>query len=175
MSKPITFALLVFVLTCSAPIAMAQDTPPPPETDVILQISHIMAPAQSRPGSWTTAVRPMTPILVVPKGYQVPLVCQRVPRVIEALLNYFLKEPAPVDRRLRLDSTALESKKVKIAKYVNRAIGMDAVSEVYVFEGGRAMTSGVAARLPGGGTSTACGPVLEEYEKKVKAIIGDGS
>jgi len=172
MGKTITFALLLLV--CCTSIAMAEDTPPPPpETDTVLQVSHILAPAQSRPGSWTTAVRPMTPILVVPKGYNVPLVCQRVPRVIEALLNYFLKEPAPVDRKLRLDSTALELKKTVMAAHVNRAIGINAVSEVYIFEGGKALSSGVAARLPGGKASTACGPVLEEYEKKIKALLAE--
>lgn len=171
MGKTITFALLLFV--CSTPIAMAEDVPPPPETDIVLQISHILAPAQSRPGSWTTAVRPMTPILVVPKDYNVPLVCQRVPRVIEALLNYFLKEPAPVDRRLHLDSSALELKKTIMAAHVNRAIGINAVSEVYIFEGGKALSVGVASRLPGGKASTACGPVLEEYEKKIKALIAE--
>ena len=169
MGKTITFALLLLV--CSTPIAMAEDAPPPPETVTVLQVSHILAPAQSRPGSWTTAVRPMTPILVVPKAYNVPLVCQRVPRVIEALLNYFLKEPAPVDRKLRLDSTALELEKTVMAAHVNRAMGIDAVSEVYIFEGGKALSSGVAARLPGAKASTACGPVLEEYEKKIKALL----
>jgi len=169
MVKTITFTLLLFV--CCTPVAMAEEAPPPPETNTILQVSHILAPAQSRPGSWTTTMRPMTPILVVPKAYNVPLVCQRVPRLIEALLNYFLKEPAPVDRKLHLDSTALEAKKAVMAAHVNRAIGIDAVSEVYVFEGGKALSAGVASRLPGGKASTACGPVLEEYEKKIKAIL----
>jgi len=171
MVKAITFALLLFV--CSTPVAMAEEAPPPPETDTILQVSHILAPAQSRPGSWTTTMRPMTPILVVPKAYNVPLVCQRVPRVIEALLQHFLKEPAPVDRKLHLDSTAMEAKKAVMAAHVNRAIGIDAVSEVYVFEGGKALSSGVASRLPGGKASTACGPVLEEYEKKIKALLAE--
>lgn len=172
MVKTIPFALLLFV--CCTPVAMAEEAPPPPpETDTILQVSHILAPAQSRPGSWTTTMRPMTPILVVPKAYNVPLVCQRVPRVIEALLNYFLKEPAPVDRKLHLDSTAMETKKAVMAAHVNRAIGIVAVSEVYVFEGGKALSAGVASRLPGGKASTACGPVLEEYEKKIKALLAE--
>lgn len=144
-----------------------EDSPPGPKT---LQLKHILAPALTRPGGYTTALRPMTPILVVPQDFHAPLVCQRAPRITEALLNYFLKKPAPITEKYQLDDKALEEQKAAMAAHVNRAIGTNAVSAVYVLEGGKSMSKGVAARLPFA-HATSCGPVLEEYEKRVMEIL----
>lgn len=135
-----------------------------------LQLKHILAPAQTSPGAFTSALRPMTPILVVPRDFNTPLVCQRAPRVAEALLQYFMQNPAPVNKKHRLDDKALETQKSKMAGYVNRAIGLKAVSAVYLIEGGKSMSTGVAARLPFA-NATSCGPVLEAYEKQVQEFL----
>lgn len=132
-----------------------------------LQLKFFLAPVQSKPGSLTSTMRMVTPILKVPNPKYSPLICHRMPRVIEALLSYFSQYPAPVDRTRHIDSTALEAQKEKMAAYVNRALGHNVVSAVYVFEGGKSMSSGVAARFPGA-SSNACGAILEENEKKLK-------
>jgi|GEM_PF-3254185 len=135
-----------------------------------LQLAPLIAPAQSRPGSFTTAMHAMTPILVVPMAKNSPLVCQRAPRVSEALLRYFMKNPAPVDKTRHLDVDSLTKQSVAMAAFVNTSIGMNAVSNVYVIEGNKALTTGVAARLPFS-TATACGSVLDAYEKQVQEIL----
>ncbi|MBL4615072.1 MAG: hypothetical protein JKY27_09390 [Magnetovibrio sp.] len=115
-------------------------------------------------------MRPMTPILVVPRAFNTPLVCQRAPRIAEALLQYFFIHPAPVTRRNRLNEERLETQKTKMAAYVNRAIGINAVSAVYIIDSAKALATGTAARLPFSGAS-ACGPVLEEFENKVQEFL----
>lgn len=162
--------IAIFVMCIiSAPVHAKTEKQEEPKATPTLQLKHILAPAQTRPGSFTSTMRPMTPILVVPRDFNKPLVCQRAPRAAEALLQYFISNPAPVTKRYRLDEKALEAQKTKIAAYVNRAIGTNAVSAVYIFEGGKALSTGVAARLPG--NATACGPVLEEFEKQVQELM----
>lgn len=135
-----------------------------------LQLGPIIAPALSRPGAFTTSMHPMTPILIVPHAYNSPLVCQRAPRISEALLRYFLQNPAPVDKSRRLDVDGLTKQSTAIAAYVNKSIGIDAVSNVYVIEGNKTLATGVAARLPFS-TTTACGAVLQEYEQQIQEML----
>ncbi len=137
-----------------------------------IQLKHIMATVQSKPGSLTNQIRPLTPILTVPDGDNVAFVCQRAPRVSEAILYYFSKFPAPVDRKRRVDLDSLKKQKGKIAGYVNKALGKAVVSEVYVVEGGKAMGRGVMSRLPFAQTQ-GCGRVLDEYEQRMKQLLGD--
>lgn len=132
-----------------------------------LQLKFFLAPVQTKPGAFTTSLRMVTPILKVPNTKHSPLICHRMPRVIEALLSYFSKHPAPVNRNRRIDSAALEAQKKAMAAYVNRALGLNVVSAVYIFEGGKSMSSGVAARFPGA-SSNACGAILEENDKRLK-------
>lgn len=167
--KHLFMALSVFCLFVS-PAAAKTEPLEEKKSTPILQLKHILAPAQTSPGAFTTSMRPMTPILIVPRDFNTPLVCQRAPRVAEALLQYFLQRPAPVNRRYEIDNEALEKQKLEMAGHVNRAIGIKAVSAVYIFEGGRSMSKGVAARLPFA-HATGCGPVLEEYEKRVQKIL----
>lgn len=137
-----------------------------------IQLKHIMASVQSKPGALTTQIRPLTPILTVPDGDNVAFVCQRAPRASEAILYYFTKYPAPLDRTGHVDVDALKVHKGKIAAFVNHALGKDVVSEVYVIEGGKSMGSGVMARLPFAQTQ-GCGRVLEEYEQRMKELLGE--
>lgn len=134
-----------------------------------VQLKHMLVPVQTKQGSFTTSLRAITPILTVQNVVNAPGVCQRMPRVTEALLKYFSKFPIPVGKNRRIDVNALEDHQSKMVAYVNRALGAKAVSEVYIIEGGRALNTGVAARLPGGSAANACGAVLEEYEKQLKA------
>ena len=143
---------------------------PDPNAPQTLQLSHIIAPALTRPGSYTTSMRAMTPILVVPHEYNTPLVCQRAPRITEALLRYFLQSAAPVDKKHHIDSDALAKQSAVMAAFVNKAIGLDVVSDVYIIEGGKAMSTGVAARLPFA-NATGCGAVLEHYEQQVQEML----
>jgi len=136
-----------------------------------IQLRHVMASVQSKPGSYMTQIRPLTPILTVPKAEDVADVCQRAPRVAEAVLHYFSRNPAPVDKRRRVDIDALKSQAKKIAVYVNKALGKNMVSEVYVIEGGKSMSRGVMSRLPFAQTQ-GCGRVLEEYEKRMQELLG---
>lgn len=135
-----------------------------------LQLAPLIAPAQSRPGAFTTSMHAMTPILVVPLATNSPMVCERAPRITEALLRYFLRNPAPVDKTRHLDVNGLAQQSAAMATFVNQSIGIDAVSQVYVIEGGKAMATGVAARLPFT-NATACGSVLSEYEKQVQDLL----
>ena len=130
-----------------------------------------MATVQSKPGGYTTQIRPLTPILTVPKAEDTAFVCQRAPRAAEAILNYFLKNPAPVNKRRRLDIDALKAQAKDIAAYVNKAFGRSVVSEVYVIEGGKSMGSGVMSRLPFAQTQ-GCGRVIEEYENRMNQLLG---
>ena len=159
----------VFAVFAAVPMAHAQL----PGDNSHLQLKHIMAPVQTKPGSFTTQIRPLTPILTVPKADDVAFVCQRAPRAAEAVLYYFTKNPAPVDKRRRVDIDALKDQAPKIAAYVNRAFGKNVVSEVYVVEGGKSMGRGVMARLPFAQTH-GCGRVMEEYEKRMKELLGEG-
>jgi len=172
--KPALLASYAVILGLfAAPHIAAEELAPEPKAPAgppTLQLKHILVPVQSTPGGFTTSLRPLTPILVVPRDFNAPLVCQRAPRVAEALLNYFMKNPAPVDRSRRLDAEAMDQQKRALAAYVNRAIGLNAVSEVYIIEGGKSLSTGVAARLPFA-HATGCGPVLEAYEKRVQEFL----
>lgn len=122
-----------------------------------------------KPGGFTTQIRPLTPIMTMSKektGVRDALfVCQRAPRISEAILSYFMKYPAPVTRNRHLDAGAIEKQKTKIAAYVNRALGKALISEVFVFEGAAAK-SGVEARFPG--AQQGCSRVMKEYEQQLK-------
>ncbi|HEY9079020.1 hypothetical protein [Magnetovibrio sp.] len=159
---------LIAVWTASAP-AMAQL----PGDNSHIQLKHVMAAVQSKPGSFTTQIRPLTPILTVPKAEDVAFVCQRAPRAAEAILYYFSKHPAPVDRTRHVDIDALKPQAPAIAAYVNKAFGKNIISEVYVIEGGKTMGSGVMSRLPFAQTQ-GCGRVMEEYEKRMQELLGGG-
>lgn len=137
-----------------------------------IQLKHVMASVQSKPGALTSQIRPLTPILTVPNGDNVAFVCQRAPRAAEAILFYFSKYPAPVDRTRHIDLDAMKQHVGKLAAYVNHALGKDVVSEVYVIEGGKSMGSGVMSRLPFAQTQ-GCGRVMEEYEQRMKELLGD--
>ncbi|MBL4615172.1 MAG: hypothetical protein JKY27_09900 [Magnetovibrio sp.] len=139
--------------------------------DSHIQLKHIMASVQSKPGGYTTKIRPLTPIMTIPKAEDVSFVCQRAPRAAEAILYYFSKYPAPVDKKRKLDMKALKKQVRKIAAYVNKAIGRNVVSEVYVVEGGKSMGRGVMARLPFA-RSQGCGRVMDEYEERMGDLLG---
>jgi len=138
-----------------------------------IQLKHIFAAVQSKPGSFITRLRPLTPILTVPKAGDVALVCQRAPRAAEAILAYFSKNPAPLNRRRQVDTEALKKQSAKIAAYVNRAYGKNLVSEVFVVEGGKSLGRGVMSRLPFAQTQ-GCGRVLEEYDQRIQELLGGG-
>ena len=136
-----------------------------------VQLRHIMAAVQSKPGSFLTGVRPMTPVMTVPKADDVAFVCQRAPRAAEAILYYFQKNPAPVQKNRRIDIDAVNANHAKIAAYVNRALGRNAVSEVYLVEGGGDnMATGASARLPFAQIQ-GCSRVLQEYEQRMKQLL----
>ena len=161
-------AVLIMAFSLTAP-AIAQL----PGDNSHIQLKHILAPVQSKPGSFTTQIRPLTPILTVPKAKDVAFVCQRAPRAAEAILYYFSKNPAPVDRKRKVDIDALKKQAPKIAAYVNRAFGKNIISEVFVIEGGKSMGKGVMSRLPFAQTQ-GCGRVMEEYEERMQELLGGG-
>jgi len=136
-----------------------------------IQLKHVMVSVQTKPGSFTTQIRPLTPILTVPNAEDTATVCQLAPRAAEAVLYYFSKYPAPVDKRRKIDIEALKKQATKIAAYVNRALGKNMVSEVFVIEGGKSMGSGVMSRLPFAQTQ-GCGRVMEEYEQRMQQLLG---
>ncbi|HEY9164127.1 MAG TPA: hypothetical protein VIN57_05920 [Magnetovibrio sp.] len=136
-----------------------------------VQLRHIMANVQSKPGALIADVRPMTPVMTVPKAGDVAFVCQRAPRASEAILLYFQKNPAPIASNRRVDIDAVNAGHAKIAEYVNQALGRYVVSEVYLVEGGGAnMAKGAAARLPFASIQ-GCSRVLEEYEQRMKQLL----
>ncbi|MEG3618488.1 hypothetical protein V5T82_08495 [Magnetovibrio sp. PR-2] len=139
--------------------------------DSHIQLKHIMAQVQGKKGAITNPIRPLTPILTVPNGEHVAFVCQRSPRAAEAILYYFSKYPAPLDKKRRVDLDALKKQKDRIAGFVNKALGRAVVSEVYVIEGGKSMGRGVMSRLPFAQTQ-GCGRVLEEYEDRMQQLLG---
>ena len=152
-------------------VALIALTPPPAlaqDEAKTLQLKFFLAPVQTKPGAFTSTLRIVTPILIIPNPDNAPLVCNRMPRVIEGLLAYFSQHPAPVNRRLHLDIEALDAQSKVMAAHANRALGANVVSAVYIIEGGKSMSSGTAARFPGA-TSNACGTIIEENEKKIKA------
>lgn len=168
VSTCVALILLSALIALSPSLARAQGKPVDTGGAKTLQLKFFPAPVQSKPGAITSTLRIVTPILIIPDPDNAPLVCNRMPRVIEGLLGYFSQHPAPVDRRLHLDTDALDAQKKIMAAHVNRALGANVVSAVYIIEGGRAMSSGTAARFPGA-TSNACGAIMEENEKKIKA------
>lgn len=172
--KPVVLALCAAVLGLFAP-AIAYAAPAAPKTEntsapPTVQLKHILAPALTKPGTTTTSLLPMTPILVVPQASNLPLVCQRAPRVAEALLRYFMKKPAPVTKKYGLDDKALAEQKRMLAAYVNRAIGLKAISAVHIIGDNKPQTKGVAARLSFA-HAISCGPVLAEYEKRIREML----
>ena len=136
-----------------------------------VQLRHIMVPVQDKPGSFLTQMRPMTPVMTVPKAGDVAFVCQRAPRASEAILYYFQKNPAPVLRNRHVDVDTVNKAHATIAAYVNRALGKGVVSEVYLVEGaGDKMATGTSARLPFASIQ-GCSRVLEEYEQRMKELL----
>lgn len=136
-----------------------------------VQLRHIMVAVQSKPGSFLTDMRPMTPVMTVPRADDVAFVCQRAPRASEAILYYFQKNPAPVLRNRHVDVETVNKKHAEIAAYVNRALGREAVSEVYMVEGaGEKMATGAAARLPFAQIQ-GCSRLLKEYEERMKKLL----
>lgn len=138
-----------------------------------VQLRHIMAPVMKKPGSFMTEIRPMTPVMTVPKAEDVAFVCQRAPRAAEAILYYFQKNPAPVLSSRRVDIKTLNKSNAKIAAYVNRAMGRNVVSEVFVVEGGGPnMAKGTMSRLPFASIQ-GCSRVMKEYEERMDNLLGD--
>jgi len=138
-----------------------------------VQLKHIMVPVLQKAGGFTTEIRPMTPVMTVPKADDVAFVCQRAPRAAEAILYYFQKNPAPVLANRRVDTVTLDKNHAKIAAYVNRALGRAAVSEVYLVEGGGpSMATGTSSRLPFASIQ-GCSRVLEEYQQRMKDVLGE--
>lgn len=138
-----------------------------------VQLKAIMAPVLKKAGSYMTEIRPMTPVMTVPKAEDVAFVCQRAPRAAEAILYYFQKNPAPVLSNRRVDTKKLDKDFAKIAAYVNRALGRVVVSEVYVVEGGgKKMSTGTSSRLPFASIQ-GCSRVLDEYNQRMKEALGD--
>lgn len=136
-----------------------------------VQLRHIMANVQSKPGALIADVRPMTPVMTVPKAGDVAFVCQRAPRAAEAILLYFQKNPAPIAANRRVDIDKVNAQHAKIAEYVNSALGRFVVSEVYLVEGGGdSMATGTSARLPFASIQ-GCSRVLEEYEQRMKQLL----
>ena len=136
-----------------------------------IQLRHIMVAVQSKPGSFLTQMRPMTPVMTVPKADDVAFVCQRAPRASEAILYYFQKNPAPVLTNRHVDVDAVNAQHATIAAYVNRALGREAVSEVYMVEGaGEKMATGTAARLPFAQIQ-GCSRLMKEYEERMKKLL----
>lgn len=136
-----------------------------------VQLRHIMANVQSKPGALIPEVRPMTPVMTVPKADDVAFVCQRAPRAAEAILQYFQKNPAPLRRNRHIDIETVNAKHAEIAAYVNRALGRTVVNEVYLVEGGGAnMAKGAASRLPFAQIQ-GCSRVLQEYEQRMKQLL----
>ncbi len=136
-----------------------------------VQLRHIMIAVQTKPGSFLTTVRPMTPVMTVPKAGDVAYVCQRAPRTSEAILYYFQKNPAPVLKNRHVDIDAVNADHAKIAAYVNRALGRNMVSEVFLVEGGGdKMATGAASRLPFAQIQ-GCSRVLEEYEQRMRLLL----
>jgi len=83
-------AVLIVAFSNTAP-AMAQW----PGDNSHIQLKHILASVQSKPGSFTTQIRPLTPILTVPKAEDVAFVCQRAPRAAEAILYNLFQVAGP--------------------------------------------------------------------------------
>lgn len=132
-----------------------------------VQLSPLMAPIAPKPGSFMPRTRPLTPILLVPGAGDVAKVCQRAPQVKEAILQYFQAKPAPLLRNDRIDLNALEKDSALIARYVNKRLWPGAVSEVAMVVNAKAMATGVAKRF---GFASNCSRVLEEFDKRVKAL-----
>lgn len=149
-------------------VTHAQGAPVKTGDATTLQLKYILAPVQTKPGAFTSSLRIITPILIIPNPDNSPLVCNRMPRVIEGLLSYFSQHPAPVKKNRHLDTDALDALKKTLAAHANRALGANVVSAVYIIEGGKTMSTGAAARFPGA-SSNACGAIMEENAKKIKA------
>ena len=136
-----------------------------------VQLRHIMANVQPKPGALIPEVRAMTPVMTVPKAADVATVCQLAPRAAEAILHYFQKNPAPLAANRHINIDAVNAKHADIAAFVNRALGKNMVSEVYLVEGGGdSMATGTSARLPFAQIQ-GCSRVLDEYEQRMKQLL----
>lgn len=167
----VSVLVLAFVTIAAAPSARAAGGYLGDNSHV--QLKAIMTPLPPKPGSFLSEMRPITPVMTVPKADDVAYVCQRAPRTSEAILLYFQHNPPPLLPNRKVDVDAINKKHAEIAAYVNRALGKNMVSEVYVVEGaGEKMATGAMARLPFAQIQ-GCSRVLEEYEQRMKAIVGE--
>jgi len=132
-----------------------------------VQLSPIMAPIEPKPGSIMPRTRPLTPILLVPKAGDVAKVCQRAPKVKEAILQYFQAKPASLLRNQHVDLKALEKDSALISRYINNKLWAGAVTEVSILENAKSMATGVAKRF---GFASNCSRVLAEFEKRVEEL-----
>lgn len=158
----IALCVLTLGSTSSYAAQQKEDKPVPS-----LQLKFFPAPVQTKQGAFTTTLRMVTPLLAVVDPSYSPQVCKRFPKIIEGLLNYFMKNPVPVDKKRRLDVVALEAQRDAMTLAVNRAIGYRLVSAVYIVEGQKAIATGVTALFPGA-RANACGPIIKMHEKKLK-------
>ncbi len=138
-----------------------------------VQLNPIMTPTRPLPGSFLGQSYPLTPVMTVPKAEDVAFVCRRAPRVAEAILRYFQQYPVSLTPQHRLDLKAINKNNVKIAAYVNRALGQNAVSKVYLTDVvAKSMARGTMERLPFAKIQ-GCSRVLKEYEERMKKLEGE--
>lgn len=132
-----------------------------------IQVKFIMAPVVSKSGKQRNP-RAITPIMMVPKADDTVIVCRKVARINDAILQVLFQYPLVEGKGRKLE---LESHGQILTKSINRALGKNMVSDVRLVDGVVNLGKGASARLPF--TVHGCGRVMEEFERRLKELKGE--
>ena len=134
------------------------------------RIGITMIPISS-PGKLMPITRAVFPILTVPETNfadgKLAKVCQREANVKEAIVKFFSKNPVKLLRNGHIDEKFLQKQKYALAKYVNRRLHGDLVSEVNVLaqDPDKGSQKGTLSKFP---AARGCSRVATEFIELMK-------
>ncbi|MBL4693499.1 MAG: hypothetical protein JKY92_09250 [Magnetovibrio sp.] len=138
----------------------------------------------NKPGSLIMPTQAVYPILTVPEvafeDGRLAKVCQNEPRVKEAIVAYFQRNPAPLLRNGYINVDFLEKKKYELAAQVNAVLRKRAgiikplISQIVILaqDPDKNVRKGVMSRFP---SARGCSRVANEFIELMKNRVLGGS
>jgi hypothetical protein len=125
-----------------------------------VQLRSMMAPVQKSAKSKRPKDSPVTVIMTVADGKRVGKVCNKAPRINDALVGAWYKKPILksylYDRKKHKGKTNINYKRtkaqkkedVRLLKIINKAIGRKEITQIMVVNGVIRMGGGAVTKLP---------------------------
>ena len=122
--KALKYAIFLIIVVNTTPVSAQEKEP-----EQIKRATHIQMVPMMIPAGNTAA--PMTFILEAKKKKQVEAICERMPRIRDAVLSVLSRNPIAVrKRRIILNGVA-----ERILPSMNRAVGKPYIRKVYIYRG----------------------------------------